>query len=174
MTAAERWFAEDSYVVADCLELLSARASVLPLLPVAVLTVDALLDGLGVDAVARASWCRQRVRSRTIAGDEYRQWKAILRAMVAAGGEAEHPPVVPGLDRILDRVRTAGRELRHELVDLEARRHLTRPLAELVQSFVHLHVNRLSGDGRGAEERILGLLWRVHEGLRGARSRRRT
>jgi thiopeptide-type bacteriocin biosynthesis protein len=171
LAAVERWFAEDSYVVADCLELLSARASSLPWLPFAVLTVDALLDGLGVDVVARAAWCRQQVRLRHIAGTEYRQWKSILRPMLAAGDGRERHALVPGLDRIRARVRAAASALRQELADVESRCGLTRAVDELIPSFVHLHLNRLSGEDRRAEERILGLLWRIREGLHHSGSR---
>ena len=165
MAAVEAWFAEDSSVVADCLDLLSVSRAV-PVLPVAVLTVDALLDGLGLDAASRAHWCRQHVSSRKIAGDEYRQWKATLR-YVLAGGKLQAPRfAVADVVRILDRVRVAGNALRQELGVLESRGALTRPYAQLIASFVHLHVNRISGEGASEEERILGLLWRVREGLR--------
>ena len=66
---------------------------------------------------------------------------------------------------ILERLRTSGGEYRCRLGEIAARGDLARTPEEFHESIVHLHLNRLVGTDRAAEGRVMGLLWRVREGL---------
>jgi thiopeptide-type bacteriocin biosynthesis protein len=165
VAAVETLFAADSQAVVDLLELEHAKQIALDRMHLALLTVDALLEGLGLDPEARFRWCLERVRSRQEAGLEYRQSKQRLRTLLA---DAERLPGEPGgrdIAEVLERLRECSAALVVKLFDIEARGNLTRPPQELYDSLVHLHLNRLLGGERSAEMRVLGLLWRVREGL---------
>jgi thiopeptide-type bacteriocin biosynthesis protein len=45
------------------------------------------------------------------------------------------------------------------------RGELGQPKSKLFQSFVHLHCNRLLGNGSATEQQLIGLLLRTREGL---------
>jgi thiopeptide-type bacteriocin biosynthesis protein len=165
MAAVETLFAADSQAVVDLLELEHTKKITLDRMHLALLTVDALLDGLGLDPEARFRWCRDRVRSRQEAGLEYRQSKQRLRVLLGNAGGLLLEPRGRDIAGILGRLRQGGATLDAALHDIDARADLTRPPHELRDSIVHLHLNRLLGGERAAEARVLGLLWRVREGL---------
>jgi thiopeptide-type bacteriocin biosynthesis protein len=154
LAAAEDFFCADSAAVSD---LLASRA--IEPLPTAVMTVDAILDGLGLSKQERAMWCTARSGPRPESGADYREWKQLLRPMLA--DETAPQP----LDELLDRFRTAGARLLTATTRLHGIGCLSRPPADLHSSLVHLHLNRLLGADRATERRVYGLLARLQHGL---------
>jgi len=165
MRAAVSLFAADSRAAVDLIELLHVKKASLDRECLAVLTVDALLDGLGLNEEARFQWCRSQVRLRHAASREYRQWKGTLRPMLADTSSLRSIRGGAEIAGILDRLRRAGAAFRAALVALESAAHLTRRPGDLHQSAIHLHLNRLLGGDAVTESRVIALLWRVREGL---------
>jgi thiopeptide-type bacteriocin biosynthesis protein len=171
MRRAEALFAADSQAVVDLLELVQTRKARFDRGLLAVLTVDALLDGFGLDGQARFQWCRDQVRTRHEASREYRQWKAPLRRMLADADFLQSMPSGPEIAAILNRLRGAGATFGRTIRELEAASRLTGRGTELYQSVVHLHLNRFLGRDSAAESRVIALLWRVREGLHRTQNR---
>jgi thiopeptide-type bacteriocin biosynthesis protein len=154
LAVAEDFFCADSAAVTD---LLAAHA-VEPL-PTAVMTVDALLSGFGLSRQQRATWCASRSGPRRESGADYREWKQLLRPMLAG----ECPPFPS--EAVLDRFRTTAARLRNATSELDETGQLSRPPADLFSSLVHLHLNRLIGADRPTETRVYGLLQRLQHSL---------
>jgi thiopeptide-type bacteriocin biosynthesis protein len=154
LAVAEDFFCADSAAV---IELLASRA--IEPLPTAVMTVDAILHGLGLSNQQRATWCAARSGPRPESGADYRRWKQLLRPMLAV--ETEPQP----LDEVLDRFRAAGARLLTATTRLHEKGCLSRTPADLHASLVHLHLNRLLGADRATERRVYGLLERLQHGL---------
>ena len=159
MVAAERLFAADSRAVLQVLASMRAGLVGLPSLPVAVLTVEALLSGLGLDAGAQAAWCRQHSPDRQESGAAYRAWKDVLRPLL--GEPAADGP----LAGVLAELRGAAAVCAEAIAALSERGQLTRSPAELAGSVIHLHLNRLLGADAALERLVIGLLGRVRYGL---------
>jgi thiopeptide-type bacteriocin biosynthesis protein len=165
MAIAEDLFAADSRAVAELLHLLQSKNASQDHMTLAVLTVDAILDGMALDAEARALWC-DHVGARQETGAEYRRRKNELRTLLiqrdqrrrGSGGDA----VLEILDDLRDAVSTANQ--RYVVLTSNGKRE--RPPHTLLQSFTHLHLNRLLGADRQSERRVLGLLGRARDGLR--------
>jgi thiopeptide-type bacteriocin biosynthesis protein len=156
---AETLFCADSAATADLLRRLRAEASRLDRTELAVLSVDDLLDSLGMDLAARARWCAEDGRS-PVGGPEYREGKERLRRLLAgtdgALGEAH-----AGVLATLAERRRAAAPVAARLAALAGAGELTRPLPALLRSYVHLHCNRLLGPEAEAEWLALGLLRRT-------------
>ena len=151
---AEAVFGADSRAVADLL------AAPLDRTAVAVLSVDDLLAGLGLETPERVAWYREAVTSRHESGDEYRRRGGELRSLLGDPAAAEEP-----VRRVLAARRAALDPLAARLRALADEGQLGRPLTELCRSHVHLHCNRLLGPGPPYESQILGLLLRTRESL---------
>ena len=152
---SEALFTADSRFVA---ELLSS--SPLPELAVlAVVTVDDLLIGLGLDHNRRLVWLRSTAAARKQVADEYR---ARRQSLIAALREPKEDGTPMG--RIFLQRRAALALLADRLAGIEADGALTQPPAALYESYMHMHCNRLGVD-RNAEPRILGLLLRSLEAI---------
>jgi len=162
---AETIFAADSQVVSNLLHLVQSKTTTLDLTTLAVLTVDTLLEGLGLDASARADWCWSQLQSRREASREYRERKNELRPLLATPARLRLERGGSAIACHLDQFRTCVAEVTRQFIELDARGELSQPLEDFVQSFVHLHLNRLLGADRLSERRIVGLLWRLREGL---------
>ncbi len=164
----ERIFHADSRAVQ---QLLSIPGSGEDITQLAVLTVDSLLDGLGLDGDARLDFYTRRTAStdenvRRRAGADYRIRKVALRTTLGRSG-VDHVDPSGRLAGVLaarhDRLRAAAADL----ADLEARGLLTAPLDSLYPSLIHMHLNRLSGDTAAVSEaHVLQLLQRTRRGLR--------
>jgi thiopeptide-type bacteriocin biosynthesis protein len=154
LAAAEDFFCADSAAVS---ELLASPA--LEPLPTAVMTVDAILHGLGLSKQQRAIWCAARSGPRSESGADYREWKRLLRPVLAR--ETAPQP----LDELLARLRTAGARLHTATTGLHDKGCLSRAPADLHGSLVHLHLNRLLGADHATERRVYGLLERLQHGL---------
>ncbi len=162
--AAEGVFGADSRAVAQVLDLLQSRRLSLDRTNVAILTVDTLLAALGLDEVARLEWYRSQLWSRQEASLDYRNRKVLLRSLLGDPRWVRTEPGGEDLCAALTILREQLRPWAEHLKVLEASHELTRPLANLHGSFVHLHLNRIGFD-RNAERKILGLLWRARQSL---------
>jgi class I lanthipeptide synthase len=159
MVAAERLFSADSQAVLEVLASMRAGLVSLPSLPVAVLTVEALLGGLGLDARAQAAWCRQHAPDRQESGGSYRTWKDVLRPLL------REPAADGPLAGVLAELRAAAAVFAETFAELSERGQVTRSPGELAGSIVHLHLNRLIGADAALERLVIGLLGRVRYGL---------
>lgn len=159
-SAAEELFAADSAAVVELLHRRSVKQLTLDPLALAVLGVDALLEGLGLPPAARAEWCRAHGGRRREDGADYRAWKASLRPLLAdAGGEC------PPLAAMRTRLHAAAASFSSALARLHADGRLTCAPAEIYPSITHLHLNRLLGADGGTERRVYALLGRLRAGL---------
>jgi len=163
--AAEAIFGADSRAVLKMLRLARDGLPTMDMTSLVVVSIDELLAGLGVSGEERFAWYRERVRSGSAAGEDYRNRKVTLRlllddpaylrrqpggdalALVLAARSAELAPIGSWLDALAE----AG--------------ELLQPKEALLRSYVHLHCNRLLAGGWSAEERILALLERTRYGL---------
>jgi thiopeptide-type bacteriocin biosynthesis protein len=145
--------------------LVQSKSTTLDRTTLAVLTVDTLLEGLGLDARARRDWCWTQVQSRREASREYRERGNELRPLLGTPDRLRLERGGSAVARNLDQLRTCVAEVTRQFIELETCGVLSRPLDDIVQSLIHLHLNRLLGADRLLERRILGLLWRLREGL---------
>ncbi|MFF2122597.1 lantibiotic dehydratase [Kitasatospora sp. NPDC058184] len=162
MDATEQLYTADSLAVLDLLSL--GRTGQLPLddTALALLTIDDLLAGLGLDEPDRLRFYRRihdrwthRLRS---AGAQYRTRKAEFCELLRG-------PAPPGIDAVLAERRRAAQDVAARLADLDRHRLLGKPLPDLCDSYVHLHCNRLLGPDRTTEHTILELLFRTRQSL---------
>jgi thiopeptide-type bacteriocin biosynthesis protein len=174
MDAAEALFAADSLAVCRLLRLLQGSALGMDRVELAVLTVDDLLGGLGLDAASRAQWCREGLTNRHESGSEYRQRKVRLRSLLSRRSEPSGAVTgdvtgdMPGSETIwtiLEARRSVAAEVAGRLRHLENVGQLAHRPDALYRSYVHLHLNRLLPYGSNLEQRVLGLLLRTREGL---------
>jgi thiopeptide-type bacteriocin biosynthesis protein len=154
LAVAEDFFCADSAGVTDLL-----ASHVVEPLPAAAMTVDALLTGFGLGRQQRVEWCALRSGPRPESGADYREWKHLLRPMLA-GECSPFPP-----ESVLARFRTNAARMRSSTSELDNSGRLSRPPADLYSSLVHLHLNRLTGVDRATEKRVYGLLQRLQHGL---------
>jgi thiopeptide-type bacteriocin biosynthesis protein len=165
LAAAETLFAADSLAVTDLLHLQQTKAVFVDRLTLAILTVDALLEGLGLDGRSRFKWCQEQVlHNKKETGSDYRRRKHELRTLLADRDRSRETQG-PAVTRILSDIREAGAELNRRHFELTLKNDLSRPTGEIYKSLVHLHLNRLLGADSFTERRVLGLLWRAREGL---------
>ena len=164
--AVEAYFAADSAAVLDLLEVRVAHDIALQSVPLAVLTVDALLSGFGLDLVARARWCEGRGGPRRESGADYRAFKAGLRPLLI-GPTGSADPIGPAREAL----QQAAAGVRAELDRHAAAGMLMTAPTDLLSSLTHLHLNRLIAADRTTERRVYGLLGRLYSGLAAPRPR---
>jgi lantibiotic biosynthesis protein len=119
------------------------------------LSVDRLLAALGMTESDRLVWYRSQVNARTAeAGNDYRKRKNLLRTVV---GDPERLP---------DEFRAIFTERATVLNRMAPKlRKLDKSFEALCSSYVHLHLNRMSGPDSPNEQHMLRLLVRTREGL---------
>ena len=161
MEVAEAVFGIDSAVVVELVRLDLSSAIAVPRELVCVLTVDCLLEGLGLDSEARLRWCAGHVPSRNDVTDEWREHKDELRSLLSSRGR-EHESLGPLLESFTRELRPHG----ERLAALRAEGAIQwPPIGDVLASFVHMHCNRLLGLDSHAERRALGLLERTRVSL---------
>lgn len=162
MDLAETVFAADSTMVVESLRI-ERRGAAADRTGLAAVTVDLLLDGLGLDEAARLRWYGEQVADRRPSSDDFRARQRELRRLLAGGlpEGVDGAPLVSVLAARARELRTAGDGLRA----LDAAGALETPLERLCQSFVHLHCNRLLGSAPPSEGHLLALLLRTRESL---------
>ena len=161
-TAVEAFFAADSAAALSVLAAETAGDNGLDPLALAVLTVDALLAGFGLDVGDRARWCEVRGGPRRESGADYRRSKAQLRPRLAATDLIVAPAPV---DLARASIGDAAAALRAALDRLAATGRLAGTPADLLPSLAHLHTNRLIAADHATERRVYGLLGRLCAGL---------
>jgi len=172
---AEQLFAADSACVVDILGMLAGDAGIDARWRLALRGIDQLFDDLAFDLAARLSIMRNArdafarehrvdtaVTFQRGLGDKYRKERGALEALLDhtrdAGSELE-----PGFERFAARS-VANAPIIAELRAAELRGALTLSLAELVPSYIHMHVNRLIRSAQRAHELVLyDLLARLYE-----------
>jgi thiopeptide-type bacteriocin biosynthesis protein len=168
--AAEELFAADSAASAILLKLLKSRAWPHDETTLFVLTIDDLLDALGLSETDRLAWYKKQTNARTSdVGTEFRKRKEILRA--ALNDPASFLSQLPCGREVIETLagrRSALSRIGQQLTALKQDGVLSRSLDELCASFVHLHLNRLATTQSPTEHHVLGLLQRVRESLRSA------
>jgi thiopeptide-type bacteriocin biosynthesis protein len=165
MAAAEDLFAADSRCVAGLLAL-AGPAWPLDRVGLAVVTLDDLLAGLGLDPGRRLALLGRRVGDRRASGAEHRRRKATLRPLLADPGRLAAEPAGAAILGLLAGRRAALAPVAARLAGLAAAGRLGgRGLDELAASFAHLHCNRLLGPDPAAERLVTGLLLRTRESL---------
>ena len=166
--AAEAIFGADSRAVIEMLRISRGGLLELDMTSLTVLSIDDFLTGLGASETERVDWYRQQMSTRTVASDEYRRRKDLLRPLL---GDPEHIRSQPGgdaLTRVLAARNNGLAAIARRLDALAAANALSQPKSRLYSSYVHLHCNRLLAGDRLAEEQVLGLLARTRYGLQQA------
>ena len=165
VAAAEDLFVADSRCVAALLGSIRGPLA-LDRVGLAVLSIDDLLDALGLDPRRRLGWYGGRVADRRASGAEHRRRKATLRPLL---GDPRWLAGRPGGAEVLGHLaerRAALAPVAERLAAMSAAGRLQgRGLEELAGSFVHLHCNRLLGPDPAAERLVLGLALRAWESL---------
>jgi thiopeptide-type bacteriocin biosynthesis protein len=160
---AERLFAVDSSIVAQMLQLSRSGQIRLDMTNLAVVSVDDLLDALGVNAEQRAGLYRESTVTKPDDGEVYRSRKNELRELLG------RPSVVPDqhgpLAALLGARRAAMTPIAAELSSLEWENRLYRSRVQLLRAYVHMHANRLLGTDARSEQLTLRLLRRTRVGL---------
>lgn len=165
MAVAESAFAADSRTVAELLWLIQEKQLQIDRTTLAILTADDLLTGLGLDEATRLRWYKAQATTWNEVGQEYRQRKVQLRSLLGEPRPLRAEPGGADADRTLAARRAALAPLAVRLKDLATRGELTQTLDALYGSFIHLHVNRMSGADAATERHLLGLLLRTRESL---------
>ena len=161
---AEEIFSVDSATVVELLHLLRVEQTSLDRTTLAVLSVDALLAALGRDVAGRLALYRESVPSRHETGVDYRRRQRDLRKLLGRQdgvGLIEERHVA----RVLRARHAALGPLADRLHAYDVSGELTKPLAAIYPSLVHVHCNRLLGAQPPTERHVLGLLLRTREGL---------
>jgi thiopeptide-type bacteriocin biosynthesis protein len=165
MEVAEAIFASDSRAVVALLDLLQGQQSDLDHLTLAILSVDDLLEALGMTGSARLKWYSEAGTARDAAGTEYRRRKALLRRLLGSPEQLMAQRNGAAIAGVLAERRAALAPAALRLARLEAAGGLGQGRNVLYRSYVHLHCNRLLGANQAAETMIIGLLARTLDGL---------
>ena len=160
---AEDIFAVDSIAVSSLLRFNGGSGGVAPdRVELAVLNVDDMLAGLGLDEAARLQWYKEAAAPSWESGAAYRERKSRLRNLLGGGG------VLGSSDgavlEVLAKRRAALRPLGMRLAHLHELGLVTLSVPALARSFVHMHCNRLGVDP-ATERIVLGLLHRTMTSL---------
>jgi thiopeptide-type bacteriocin biosynthesis protein len=165
LLVAEKIFSLDSRTTCQILSLYAQHALRLDRSLMAVISLDDMLCGLGLDFQARLFWCRSHITLRHEDGPEYRKHKKALLPLLQ---NTKILSAEPGGVQILECLR-ARRQLISQLGNkLRSLAHdglLSQPLDNIIQSLCHMHCNRLLGIDRAAEIKVLGFLLRTYNAL---------
>ena len=164
MAAVEEIFAIDSVAAVALVDLAYSGRTGLDMTELAVLSIDALLAGLGLDGGRRLALYRRAVQSRHESGTDYRRRQRRLRQLLGTHNPGDDDPD-DALTRVLATRTAALLNPTRRLSQLDADDQLGKPWDEICQSLVHMHCNRLLGRTAAAESHLLGLALRTREGL---------
>jgi thiopeptide-type bacteriocin biosynthesis protein len=158
--ASEEVFMADSPAAAALISLRRNGPRPHDQVALAVLSADDLLASLGLAPGDRLSVYRSMVSASRTGGVEYRRRQRDLRRLLEPPSGASAPA-----DLILARRRRGLDPVARTLTGLERDGSLQKSVRELGPSFVHMHLNRLLGTDRAAENLVVELLRRTREGL---------
>lgn len=165
MRVAEAVFTADSPAVAGILLLNRQDRLSSDLMTVAVLSIDDLLAGIGLDAEQRTAVYRDAAARSGHDGGEYRRRQRTLRQLLGRPEALTESPEGQVLAALLTTRRAALAPTAALLSALERKGRLHRPRTHLARSYIHLHVNRLLGSDPSQERLALQLLRRTREAL---------
>ncbi len=175
MAIAEKIFHADSEATLGIVELLSGDEGADARWRLAMRGMDALLEDLGLDLerklqvtkAAREAFGKEfRTDGRFDhqLGDKYRKERASLEQLLDPSHDGESP-LAPGLALIHERSARI-KPLASELRVLEEAGSLLVTAAELAQSFLHMHANRMLRSAARAQELVMyDFLARTYESL---------
>lgn len=150
MEACEALFVADSRFAADLLDR-RFRGVERPLL--GALAITWLLEALGLAEEVMASWRTTRRDCREAARTLHRERGRELLRLHSEPGDLETV-----FESHRGSLEVCGRHLREA--------NLARPLVEMADDLVHMHVNRLLGRDRALERQVIGLAMRLGEARR--------
>lgn len=160
----EAVYCADSPAVLELLQVSALPGTDLDRLILAAVSVDHLLDSLGLDPPERMRWYSAQVRDRRLSSQQHRQRGNTLRELLSTPGTLSRRVGGEQAQDALTQRRKAIAPLGAELERLIVGGDLTVGRDGLLGSLVHLHCNRLLG--RNADEDLpLGLLQRTWQGL---------
>lgn len=162
---AEEIFAADSRAVVRLLALMHERTVQLDRMLLGVVSIDDLLQGLGLAVNDRLRWYHEQDMARNAVGPLYRQQKQVLRSLLADEQYLVREPGGAAVLQVLADRRAALTPPAERLQALAKQGKLAQPLFMLYRSVVHLHCNRLFGVDGTDEQMLIGLLVRTLEGL---------
>ena len=172
---AEELFRADSDAVLAIISNCEGDAGSEAAWRLAVYGIDRLMDDLGLSladkhaamTLARDAFGAEVGMNTALQkqlGDKYRKHSKELAALLATGEDPEHAfaPALAAFARRSEALRPLG----GQLAALAATGRLTHTVADLVQSYVHMHVNRLIRSSQRLHELVLyDLLRRHYDGL---------
>jgi thiopeptide-type bacteriocin biosynthesis protein len=165
---AEELFALDSELTLALLRFLDPQG--LRRVELAVFGLNFLFEKLGWSLEDRRELFKGIAAPRMESGDEYRERKAVLQALVGWDDDLLLDKSVKEMARALEPVAAAIEDVGWRLRTLDQDGRLAPPLHFICRSFAHMHCNRLGLNG--ATERLAyGLLTRSYDALQ-ARSRK--
>jgi lantibiotic biosynthesis protein len=167
MAVAEALFAADSETVVSMLAAQAAAASAADVLDLAAVTIDDLLDTLGLAPAERRAWYRAHAGPPRTSAATYRERRDRLCALLS-GDLAPLQDLAPAVTSLLPIRRARLAPLAKRLATLETAMELDVPPVVLARSYVHLHANRLLGIDPEREQLVLGLLGRTLAALSAA------
>lgn len=167
ISLAEEFFAADSELVATLLRLEVDESWALDRALVVNVTLDKMLQSLGLDSETRNKWYKKYAPGRNEVGEEFRKLKDQLHAIFSfAYGASEVPAdrpdiqaVVVAVQKCSDRLQKVGKQY-HKLAETQ---RLAGTIDDIYSSFVHMHCNRYLGIDHKAEWKARSLACRGHE-----------
>ncbi|MGB8698555.1 MAG: lantibiotic dehydratase, partial [Thermosynechococcaceae cyanobacterium] len=165
MQVAERLFATDSKTVARLLNIVRQGSLPFDLTGLAVLSVDTLLEGLGLDEETRLRWYRYHSTTSKEGGEDYRQRKNTLRILLKDPDNLLISPDSQAVIQLLTSRHTAMIAIVQHLQKNTGDKVSEKELFALYGSFAHMHCNRIFGTDRRYELRVIELLLRTRMGL---------
>jgi thiopeptide-type bacteriocin biosynthesis protein len=167
MTASEAVFSADSRSCALLMRCLKAKLWSHDETALLALSIDSLLQDFGLSETERLGWYRRHAMlGDSELGKEYRKRKTVLRSLLGSLEElATNQPSELNISFALNERRDALRPVAQNLQHLAAQGVLSQSFDTLLASFIHLHVNRLTGLDLQTEQRALSLLLRTRESL---------
>jgi len=166
MALAETFFSEDSHYAAQLLRCSNAKQWSYDRTTLVAISIDALLGAMGFDESERLRWYRsQGTLGRAQTSSEYRQRKNVLRSLLGKEGFLMNEPGGGEIASAFKARQEALANVVNELRQLENASELDQSFDGLCASFVHLHVNRMSGLNSLSEQWLLSLLERTREGM---------
>lgn len=167
MTDSEAVFSADSRSCTLLMRCLRAKLWPHDETALLALSIDNLLQDFGLAETDRLGWYRRHATPGDVElGKEYRKRKTVLRSLLGSSEElARNQPGELNISFALGERRDALRPVAQSLQHLAAEGVLSQSLDTLLASFVHLHVNRLTGLDSQTEQRTLSLLLRTRESL---------
>jgi lantibiotic biosynthesis protein len=167
-TLAESVFAADSRATCRILQLLTTKALRLDRTLVAMVSLDTLLEGLGLLEPERLEWLRAHTQNRMDLGAEYRTRKETFRLAIGAPAYLRSQFGGETFQEVLDERRFALTAVADGLRKLQSEDPRSEDPGQIYLSFVHMHFNRLHGSDSYGELRHLTLLRRTRESLQHA------